>query len=312
MFDDVKAFFNKKDRDEASAGIVTSVITIANQKGGCGKTTTAINLSAGLAAKGFKVLLMDLDAQSHASLGIGVEVDKLACSIYDVLVKNLSLENAIFSTYVKNLDIVPATTMLSGAQLEIADLLGREGILRTALYKVLNTGKRRYDYVIIDCSPSLNLLTINGLVAASHVLVPIQTHYFSLEGMRELFSTISIVKERLNYQLEVLGMVPTLFDGRTRMSRDILAQIREYFKEKALQTVVRMNIKLAEASANKKSVFDHAPDSNGAKDYASLTDEVAVLTQPLNSLTQPINNLTQPIDATENNAGKEEEPLYRV
>ncbi len=158
----------------------TSIIAVANQKGGCGKTTTCINLSTALAKMGLKVLIIDLDAQSQASLGIGVNIDDLKYSIYDVLIKNIALESAIVSTDVQNLDIVPASAMLTGAQLEIANLLGREWILRTSIYKMINTGSRNYDYVIMDCSPSLNLTTINGLASAQFILIPAQTHYFSL------------------------------------------------------------------------------------------------------------------------------------
>lgn len=279
MDEEIKSFFAPYFSQENTRK-KTSIITIANQKGGCGKTTTAINLSAALAKRDFKVLIVDLDSQSHASLGIGVDRENLDCSIYDVIVKNIDIERAITPTYLKNLDIAPATPMLSGAQLEIADLLGREGILRNVLYKMINTSKKDYDYIVIDCSPSLNLLTINGLVTATSVLIPIQTHYFALEGMGELFSTIKIVKERLNSNLQILGILPTLVDTRTRMNRNILSQIKAYFSDRVFQTIIRVNIDLAEASANKKSIFDYAPNSNGAKDYAAITEEVIALTRP--------------------------------
>ena len=294
MFEDFKTFFGKlnpkgphnlmaKGGADRSSQLRQSfhvpIIAIANQKGGTGKTTTAINLSAGLANKDFSVLLIDIDAQAHASLGLGVEVENLSYSIYDVMVKNVELELAILPTKIKKLDIVPATSVLTGAQLEIADLLGREMGLRTAIYKMINTGQRHYDYIVIDCSPSLNLLTINSFVAAKTLLVPIQTHYFSLEGMKELFSTIQIVKDRLNSELDLLGILPTLFDTRTRMSRDILSQIRRHFKEKVFPTPIRMNIKLAEAQIHKKSIFEYDATSNGAKDYMALTERVIALTQ---------------------------------
>jgi len=294
MFEDFKTFFgkfNQKDLDNpmSKRGSVYSsrsrqdlnipIIAIANQKGGTGKTTTAINLSAALADKGFSVLLIDIDAQAHASLGLGVEVENLSYSIYDVMVKNTELELAILPTKIKRLDIVPATSILTGAQLEIADLLGREMGLRTAVYKMINTSQRHYDYILIDCSPSLNLLTINSFVAAKALLVPIQTHYFSLEGMKELFSTIQIVKDRLNSELDLLGILPTLFDARTRMSRDILTQIKRHFKDKVFPTPIRMNVKLAEAQIHRKSIFEYDLTSNGAKDYMALAERVIALTQ---------------------------------
>ena len=196
---------------------------------------------------------------------------------------NLESERVIIPTYIKNLDIIPAVSLLTGAQLKIADLSEREGLLRTAIYRTLKTQIKSYDYIIIDCSPSLNLLTINGLVAAQSVLVPIQTHYFSLEGMKELFSTIELVRERLNSQLEILGILPTLFDSRAKMNKDILQQIKDYFKDKVFSTVIRRTIKLAEASLNKKSIFEYAPKSHGAEDYLALTEDVISLTRPDNA-----------------------------
>jgi len=258
----------------------TSIIVIANQKGGCGKTTTSINLSAALAKMGLKVLIIDLDAQSQSSLGIGINVDNLKYSIYDVIVKNLELENAIVPTGIQNLDIVPASSMLTGAQLEIANLLGREWILRTSIYKMINTGSRNYDYIIMDCSPSLNLTTINGLASAEFVLIPAQTHYFSLEGMKELLSTIKTVKKRLNSRLQILGILPTLFDIRTRISREILAQMRQYFGDMIFKTAIHTNVKLIEAQVHKKSIHEFAPNSNGARDYLALSKEVVSRTHP--------------------------------
>jgi len=296
MFEYFESLFNKNGKElpdytaAKSTGIVpstrlngetkTSIIAIANQKGGCGKTTTCINLSTALARKGFKVLIIDLDAQSQASLGIGINANDLKYSIYDVLVKNLELQSAVMATGIDNLDIAPASAMLTGAQLEIATLLGREWILRTAIYKMINTGTKKYDYIIMDCSPSLNLTTINGLASAQFILIPAQTHYFSLVGMKELLSTIEIVKDRLNPQLRILGILPTLYDIRTRISREILGQMRKYFGDKVFKTAIHSNIKLVEAQIHKKSIYELAPNSNGARDYLALTEEVVSRTRP--------------------------------
>ena len=294
MFEDLRAFFSRNSlesyrRDGRDFSPETphekpanksTIIAIVNQKGGVGKTTTCINLAAGLARKNFKVLIIDLDPQSNASLGLNVNVDQFSSSIYDVLVNNLDLEQAIIPTYVKNLDIAPASSLLTGAQLEIADLLGRERLLRTSVWKMLNAHIRYYDYILMDCSPSLNLLTINGLVAAQCVLVPIQAHYFSLEGMKELFSTLKVVRDRINPGLEILGILPCIVDIRKKLSREMLDQLKDYFKEKMFKTVIRMNSALAEASAYGQSIFDFSPSCNGAKDYSQLVDEVVLATRP--------------------------------
>ena len=294
MFEDLRTFFSRNSlehyrRDSREFSPETphdkpvnksTIIAIVNQKGGVGKTTTCINLASGLARKNFKVLIIDLDPQSNASLGLNVNVDQFSSSIYDVLVNNLDLEQAIIPTYVKNLDIAPASSLLTGAQLEIADLLGRERLLRTSVWKMLNAHIRYYDYILMDCSPSLNLLTINGLVAAQCVLVPIQAHYFSLEGMKELFSTLKVVRDRINPGLEILGILPCIVDIRKKLSREMLDQLKDYFKEKMFKTVIRMNSALAEASAYGQSIFDFSPTCNGAKDYAQLVDEVVLATRP--------------------------------
>jgi len=252
----------------------TSIIAVANQKGGCGKTTTTINLSAAMAKTGLNILMIDLDAQSQASLGVGIDVDGLEHSVYDVMVNKLDLQSAIVHTPIQNLDIVPAAPMLTGAQLEMAGQLGREWTLKTAIEKMTNSDPSRYDCILMDCSPSLNLITINALTSAQSVLIPSQTHYFSLEGIRELLSTIDIVKERLNPNLKILGILPTLYDIRTSISRRILAQMRKYFKRTLFQTVIHNNIKLVEAQVRKKSIHEFAPSSSGSRDYLALSREV--------------------------------------
>ncbi len=227
---------------------------------------------------GLKVLIIDLDAQAQASLGVGINTDELKYSIYDVMVKNLELQSVIVPTNIQNLDIAPASSILTGAQLEMANLLGREWILRTSIYKMINTGTKNYDYIIMDCSPSLNLTTINGLASAQFILIPAQTHYFSLEGMKELLSTIKIVKERLNPQLQILGILPTLYDVRTRISREILNQMRKHFGDKVFKTTIHTNIKLVEAQVHQQSIYEFAPNSNGVRDYLALSEEVVART----------------------------------
>lgn len=266
-----------QNTDVSSKEIIGKNIAVAicNQKGGCAKTTTAVNLSGCLAQKGYKVLLIDLDPQANASLGLGVDVANLEKSIYDVLLNNVALESIIQNTTIENLDIAPANSILSGAQLELASILGRETVLRIALRKLILI--KEYDFIILDCSPSLNLVTINALTAANSVLIPIQTHYYSLEGMKELFSTIDIVKERLNFELEILGILATLFDTRTRISHQMLSQIRDYFKDVVFNTVIHNNVKLCEAPIYKKPIHVFAPDSRGARDYWDLSEEFITL-----------------------------------
>ncbi len=253
------------------------IVAVTNQKGGCAKTTTAVNLAACLAEKGYKVLVVDLDPQAHASLGLGVDKDNIDRTVYDVLINNVELSEVILRTQVERLDIAPSNSLLSGAQLELASILGRESVLRIAVRKLLL--RKDYDFIFFDCNPSLNLVTINALVAADSILVPLQTHYYSLEGMKELFSTVEVVRERLNPDLHILGIVATLYDTRTKISAKMLEQIRDYFKEKVFNTVIRNNVKLCEAPIYKKPIHIYDRNSAGAQDYFSLTEEVIMKTQ---------------------------------
>jgi chromosome partitioning protein len=253
------------------------IVAVTNQKGGCAKTTTAVNLAACLAEKGYNVLIVDLDPQAHASLGLGVDKDSIDRTIYDVLINNVELSEVILRTQVERLDIAPSNSLLSGAQLELASILGRESVLRIAVRKLLL--RKSYDFIFFDCNPSLNLVTINALVAADSILVPLQTHYYSLEGMKELFSTVEVVRERLNPDLHILGIVATLYDTRTKISAKMLEQIRDYFKEKVFNTVIRNNVKLCEAPIYKKPIHVYDRNSAGAQDYFSLTEEVVMKTQ---------------------------------
>jgi len=254
------------------------IIAIVNQKGGCGKTTTAVNLSACLADKGRRTLLIDLDPQSNATLGLGIKVDTDR-SIHRVLVDDgFTAAEAVLPTGVYNLDIIPATIMLSGADLDLANVMGRESILRNKITSITDN----YNYILIDCAPSLSLLTINALSAADEVLIPIQSHYYALEGLKLLFQTVNIVKTRLNYSLAILGILPTFYDGRTSISRDVLNGLRDYFGSRILKTVVRVNSKLAEAPSANEPIHTYAPGSRGAKDYGNLADEILEKEQMLN------------------------------
>ena len=259
-------------------------IAIVNQKGGCGKTTTAINLAGCLACEGYRVLLMDCDPQAQASLGLGVDIDTQDKTLYDVLMGRAGLEAVVKPTTVGGLDIASSNHLLAGAQLELASVLGRESVLKGSLKKFLDI--QSYDYCLADCSPTLNLVTVNALVACDYIFIPFQTHYFSLEGMRELLSTIETVRERLNPDLKILGILPTLFDGRMKMNHEILKQIKDHFQELVFETCIHINVKLCEAPLYKKPIHLYAPESKGTRDYGQATKEVIARTQqiPLESL----------------------------
>jgi chromosome partitioning protein len=246
------------------------IIAVANQKGGVGKTTTNINLAACLAEKGKKVLTIDIDPQGNTSSGLGINRDKVELSIYDILINTAKIEDAIIKTNHYGLELVASNIQLAGAEVELVSAISREKILKNALVKI----KDHYDYIFIDCPPSLGLITINALTAADVVLVPIQCEYFALEGLSQLMNTIKIVKQHLNKKLEIEGVVLTMYDSRTNLSTQVVNEVRRYFDQKVYHTVIPRNIRLGEAPSYGQpiNVYDHA--CVGSIAYINLAEEV--------------------------------------
>ncbi|MGH2376175.1 MAG: ParA family protein [bacterium] len=250
------------------------VIGMVNQKGGCGKTTTAVNLAASLAASGHKTLLIDLDPQANATLGVGLDPGTVERTVYHVMVgpehDGMPLDSIVFPTVVKKLDVAPASIDLAAVELELAAQIGRETILRRRLPLV----RERYEFIIIDSPPSLGLLTVNALVASDGIIIPIQTHYYALVGMRQLLKTLKMIQEGIGYQVEVLGVLPTMYDSRTAISKEIVAGIHDFFPNKVYQSTIHFNIKLVESSMAGVPLFLRNPESRGAKEYMNLAQEV--------------------------------------
>lgn len=248
------------------------IIAIANQKGGVGKSTTSINLSACLAEKGKKVLVVDIDPQGNTSSGLGIDKNRLDASIYDVLIDEEDIQNCIYKDLFKNLDVLPANVNLSGAEIELIDidLEDRSYVLKSKLNEV----KDDYDYVIIDCPPSLSILTVNALTSADSVIVPIQCEYYALEGISQLVKTIELVKERLNPNLEVEGVVFTMYDSRTNLSAQVIQNVKDNLNERIYETVIPRNVRLAESPSHGLPINYYDSKSTGAVGYRSLADEV--------------------------------------
>ena len=253
---------------------MAKVISIANQKGGVGKTTTAVNLSACVASKGKKVLLIDIDPQGNASSGLGVVADENK-SIYNVIVDDIEIKDTIKPTMIKNLKVCPANINLAGAEIELVSMVSRETRLKTAVDSV----KDEYDYVFIDCPPSLGLITLNSFTASDSVLVPIQCEYYALEGLGQLINTINLVKKHLNKNIKVEGVVLTMFDSRTNLSTQVGEEVEKYFGNKVFQTIIPRNIRLSEAPSHALPINLYAPDSKGAETYKKLAKELIKLNE---------------------------------
>ena len=246
------------------------IIALANQKGGVGKTTTTINLAASLATLEKTVLVVDADPQANASSGLGVDIKDVDCSLYECIIDHVDVRDAIYTTDINGLDIIPSHIDLVGAEIEMLNLDNRERVLKNLLAPISS----EYDYILIDCSPSLGLITVNALTAANSVIIPVQCEYFALEGISKLLNTIKIIKSKLNQQLEIEGFLLTMYDSRLRLANQIYDEVNRHFQELVFKTVIQRNVKLSESPSHGLPVILYDADSTGAKNHLALAKEL--------------------------------------
>ena len=246
------------------------IIALANQKGGVGKTTTTINLAASLATLEKSVLVVDADPQANASSGLGVDIKQIDCSLYECIINHTDVRDAIYTTDIEGLDIIPSHIDLVGAEIEMLNLNDREQVIKN----LLATIQGDYDYILIDCSPSLGLITVNALTAADSVIIPVQCEYFALEGISKLLNTIKIIKSKLNQRLEIEGFLLTMYDSRLRLANQIYDEVKRHFQELVFKTVIQRNVKLSESPSHGLPVILYDADSTGAKNHLALAKEI--------------------------------------
>ncbi len=249
---------------------MAKVIAVANQKGGVGKTTTAVNLSSCLGYKGKKVLLIDVDPQGNSTSGLGIDKKNIKRSAYDVLINDVDIKETLVKTPIENLLLCPSNIQLAGAEVELVSTISRETRLKNSLVGIKND----YDFILIDCPPSLGLLTLNSLTASNTILVPIQCEYYALEGLSQLMETVKLVQKHLNVDLDVEGVVLTMFDARTNLSIQVVEEVKKYFRNKVYRTVIPRNVRLSEAPSYGLPIILYDPKSKGAECYLDLADEV--------------------------------------